>query len=244
MTIKPKSKSPAQGELMGGLSAIVPIEHETLGEKVYRDLREMLIGGEFAPGEKLTLRPLAAALGTSLMPVRDALRQLMVDQAIELLPNRAFRVPIMSRSGFQELRDIRIKLEGMAVEAAALRITPAELKDMQRYAADFDKECDRPRPVPGKLILLNKNLHFTAYRAARMPYLLQIIEGLWTRIGPVLNLDVRHGSQRIANRVPCEHHARLVNALAMHDPKEAREALSADICSAGEHIFSQNKLVD
>jgi DNA-binding GntR family transcriptional regulator len=227
-----------------GVASIVPIEHETMGEKVYNDLREMLIAGQFAPGDKLTLRPLAAALGTSPMPVRDALRQLMVDQSIELLANRAFRVPIMSRSGFEELRDIRILVEGMAVEAAAARITEAELKEIRRYCADFDKECARPRPEPGKLIVLNKNLHFGAYRAARMSYLLQIVEGLWTRIGPVLNLDVRHGSERISRRIPCEHHNRLVEALAARDGAAAREALAADIRSAGDYILSQGKLVD
>jgi DNA-binding GntR family transcriptional regulator len=232
------------GRLAGnGVASIVPIEHETMGEKVYNDLREMLIAGQFAPGDKLTLRPLAAALGTSPMPVRDALRQLMVDQAIELLANRAFRVPIMSRSGFEELREIRIRVEGMAVEAAAERITEAELKDVRRYCVEFDKECARPRPEPGKLVVLNKQLHFGAYRAARMGYLLQIIEGLWMRIGPVLNLDVRHGSERITKRTPCEHHNRLVEALAAHDPVAARDALAADIRSAGDYILSQGKLV-
>lgn len=229
---------------MSGISEIVPIENGTLGEKVYLRLREMLIAGQFSPGEVLTLRTLANAIGTSPMPVRDALRQLMVDQAIELSSDRSFRVPLMSRTRFIELRDIRILVEGMAAARAATEIKPSELREAAQFSASFNKECDAAKPDPSRLILLNKNFHFTVYRSARMPALLQIIEGLWTRIGPILNLDVRIGSERILNKIPSEHHERLVQALKDRDPLAAQAALAADLNSAAEHILAQRKLVE
>ncbi|GJH14552.1 GntR family transcriptional regulator [Caballeronia novacaledonica] len=221
---------------MAGMDEIVPVENETLGQRVYAQLREMLIAGQFAPGENLTLRTIARAIGTSPMPVRDALRQLMVDQAIELLPNRAFRVPLMSRERFVELRDIRLQVEGMAAERAAIKASDAEIKEAEQAAQSFDREC-RGNRDPGKLILFNKSLHFAVYRASRMPALMQIIEGLWSQIGPVLNLDIRGGSQRISNMTPCEFHSRLVQALRDKDPVGARAALTADIVSAAEDIL-------
>jgi len=227
---------------LSGIEAVVPLEHETLGERVYDQLREMLIAGQFAPGERITLRTLAAALGTSVMPVRDALRQLMVGNAIELLPSRVFRVPVMSRTRFLELRDIRLTVEGLAVGRAAALMTSGELSAAARISTDFNKECDSRAPDPAKLIVLNKELHFTIYRAARMPALLQIIEGLWTQIGPVLNLDVRTGSERISNKIPCEHHERLVKALRAKDSVAAQEALAADLNSACAYILAQNRL--
>ncbi|PWJ93784.1 MULTISPECIES: GntR family transcriptional regulator [Mesorhizobium] len=227
---------------MSGLSAIVPIETETLGVRVYLQLREMLIAGQFAPGEKLTLRTLAAAIGTSPMPVRDALRQLMVDQAIELLPNRVFRVPLMSKSRFIELREIRIRMEGMAIEYAAERISAAELGEAAAFSAAFNAECDLHQPDPAKLIVLNKNLHFTLYRASRLPALLQIIEGLWTQIGPVLNLDVRSGSERITSKTPTKHHEAMIAALKVRDADSAKAALAADLRSASDYILQQNRL--
>ncbi|MER9169365.1 GntR family transcriptional regulator [Mesorhizobium australicum] len=227
---------------MSGLSAIVPIETETLGVRVYLQLREMLIAGQFAPGEKLTLRTLAAAIGTSPMPVRDALRQLMVDQAIELLPNRVFRVPLMSKSRFIELREIRIRMEGMAIEYAAERISAAELGEAAALSAAFNTECDLHQPDPAKLIVLNKNLHFTLYRASRLPALLQIIEGLWTQIGPVLNLDVRSGSERITSKTPTKHHEAMIAALKVRDADSAKAALAADLRSASDYILQQNRL--
>lgn len=229
---------------MEGMSAVVPIEHETLGRRVYLDLRNMLVSGYFEPGERLTLRKLAAALGTSAMPVRDALNQLMVEQAIELLPSRSFRVPIMSRTRFTEIRDIRIRLEGMAVEAAARKITEDELKKIEKISAAFNAECELQDPDPSKLIVHNKDFHFSIYCAAQMPVLLPIIEGLWSQIGPVLNLDVRRGSSRINNKVPSEHHQALIEALRKGDSDMARAALEADLNGAAEHILNQNKLPD
>ncbi len=225
---------------MSGIAEIVPLTHETLGERIYLQLREMLICGQFAPGETVTIRSLAEAIGTSPMPVRDALRQLMVDQAIELLPKRSFRVPLMSRARFLELRDIRLAVEGLAAERAARAIRPAALKDAKALCEAFDKACDAPSPDPSRLVLLNKKLHFTIYESADMPALLQIISGLWTQIGPVLNLDVRQGSKRIADRVPCRHHGALVAALAARSPADARDALAADLNSAADHILAQD----
>ncbi|MGW1419914.1 GntR family transcriptional regulator [Bradyrhizobium manausense] len=200
------------------------------------------MAGKFAPGERITLRTLASAIGTSPMPVRDALRQLMVDQAIELLPNRTFRIPLMNRSRFLELRDIRVNLEGMAVERAAKEIRRDELYEAAQYSANFNRECDASSPDPGELIVFNKNFHFTIYRAARMPVLLQMIEGLWLQIGPVLNYDVRSGSERISKRIPCEHHERLLQALRAGDGEEAKQALAADLNSACAYILAQNRL--
>ncbi len=125
---------------MLAIEEINRIEHHTLGEQVYRELRDMLISGRLAPGERTTLRGLSAALGTSQMPVRDALRQLLVDQAIELLPNRVFRVPIMTRTRFVELREIRLRLEGLAVERAALSISQEELREVSLLSATINRE--------------------------------------------------------------------------------------------------------
>lgn len=226
-----------------GLSEVVPIgERKTLGEQVYQKLREMLIAGQFAPGDIVTLRTLASAIGTSLMPVRDALRQLMVDQAIELLPNRTFRVPLMSQTRFIELRDIRVVVEGMMAERAAQRVTPGQLQVVNRLSDKFAKECDAPKPDRAKLVLYNKNFHFAVYAAADMPVLYNIIEGLWTQIGPVLNLDVPSDSERSRKKIACRHHASLCDALAMGDSAAARKALADDLTAAAQYILEQKQL--
>src|SRR5256885_3153727 len=68
-------------------------------------------------------------------------------------------------------------------------------------------------PDGARLIAFNKDFHFAVYSAAGMPMLLQMIEALWLRIGPILNHDMRSGSRRVSEQVAVGHHARLVEAL-------------------------------
>lgn len=215
------------------------LRHATLSERVYSDLRELLMAGQVAPGEKLNPRAIAGALGTSAMPVREALRRLMAEQAVEFLPNTAIRVPEMTQARFREIRAIRINLEGMAAEAAAAAITPAELAVAEAHARAF---LAAPDDAPAQIVRANKDLHFTIYRAARMPVLLQMIEALWTQVGPVINLDIRSGSERIRQRHAQRHHAAMLAALAQGDDAAARAALAADITEAGDFILAQGRL--
>ena len=62
------------------------------------ELRDFLMVGGVQPGEKITLRELTSAFGTSLMPVREAVQRLAAEGALEVLPNRAIRVPLMTRA--------------------------------------------------------------------------------------------------------------------------------------------------
>ena len=64
----------------------LPIErivHETMSQRVYGDLRELIMSGRVQPGQRLTLKNLSEAVGTSQMPVREALRQLAAEGALE-----------------------------------------------------------------------------------------------------------------------------------------------------------------
>ena len=79
------------------------VERETIQERVYSALREKLMRGGFAPGQKLKLAELARAFGVSAMPVREALNRLTAERALESLPNRTVRVPQLSRESLQEL---------------------------------------------------------------------------------------------------------------------------------------------
>ena len=98
---------------------VARVSRVTLSEVVYRDIRELLLAGQVAPGEKFTLRGLAEAVGTSPMPVREAVGRLSAEGALEILANRAIRVPIMTRERFEELTVIRADIERQVREGAA-----------------------------------------------------------------------------------------------------------------------------
>src|SRR5262245_16086529 len=109
------------------LAGLQPIDNGTLGQRVYNELRDYLMVGGVQPGEKVTLRQLTTAFGTSLMPVREAVQRLAAEGALEVLPNRAIRVPLMTKGRVDEILRVRLTLEGMAVEEAAKRIRLATI---------------------------------------------------------------------------------------------------------------------
>jgi len=223
---------------------MTPIKpRQTLGHDVYEQLRVLLTTGQLMPGETLSLRKIAQALEVSVMPVREAVNRLVAEQAFEVTPQRSIRVPILTVSEFQEITQIRILLEGMAVADAALARTPVELAAIEQAQDKFTEEMNRPNPKPAKLIEHNRNFHFGAYRAAHKDLLMQMIESLWLRIGPILNHDFRNESARIKEKTPVKHHAGLLEALKKQDPKAAQLHLQHDIQSAADFIVSEGVLV-
>jgi DNA-binding GntR family transcriptional regulator len=219
------------------------IAHETMSQRVYGDLRELIMSGRVQPGQRLTLKSLSEAVGTSQMPVREALRQLAAEGALEFLPNKSVRVPLMTKEKFLELLAIRLQVECLALEHATQRITKDQLQELARHHETFSKEVKRKSPDPTIAIEANMRFHFTAYRAAQMPTLMNMIEGLWLQVGPVLNLDMRSGSKRLTDAESARyHHQKILEAMMKKNIKAAKNALIADLTSAANFIVSLGKL--
>lgn len=218
------------------------IAYETMSQRVYGELRELIMSGRVQPGQRLTLKNLAEAVGTSHMPVREALRQLATEGALEFLPNKSVRVPIMTETKFREILEIRKLVEGLAVERATEIIDAEALNELSTHNERFKSEVKQKQPDATIAIEANMRFHFTVYRAAQMPTLMNIIEGLWLQIGPVLNLDMRSGSSRLTEGPAQHHHQRVLDAMKKRDPKAAREALLEDLTTAANFILSLGKL--
>lgn len=216
-----------------------PPPRETLGANALAQIKNLLLTGRVMPGEHLSLRSTAEALGVSMMPVRQAVYQLVADHALEVAPNRSVRVPILTAAQFEEVTQIRLQVEGYAVEQATQNVTPALIDSLREMNSQLANEMGPPGKDMARVVQLNKDLHFAVYSAAAMPMLVQIIESLWLRIGPILNYDLRVGSQRTKNKIAVEHHASMIDALERHDAAGARLALQADIQTAFEYIFDK-----
>jgi DNA-binding GntR family transcriptional regulator len=226
------------------LSQVRKIAHPTLSRRVYEDLRELLLAGQVRPGQKFTLKGLADALGTSQMPVREAIRQLAAEGGLEILPNSGIRVPLMSKDQFRELLKIRLTLEGMAVEHAALRITGAELEVVAELHELLSVEMHSEAPDVSQIIQLNKQLHFAIYRASGMPILVGLIEGIWLRVGPVLNLDMGLRASRFSQAPALHHHSELLKGLQNRSIEQSRAGLAGDLLSAAQVILAGDGLPD
>lgn len=201
----------------------------TMGARIYAELSDRLVAGDFAPGEKVSLRTLAESLGTSVMPVREAVARLVADGALAVSPNRAVSIPLMTLADFRELTAVRIAVEGFAAECAARNRRSGDLALLRRYDAAFRHQCTREMPDAVAAIHANRDFHFSLYRAAQMPRLVKIIAGLWLQIGPLLNLDMRSSPERLRMGGAERHHGACLAAIAAGDGAGARAALVGDI---------------
>lgn len=234
--------APALKVIPGSLSALAPLESATLGLRVYRGLRDYLMAGQLQPGQKLTLRELAAALDVSPMPVREAVRRLATEGALETLPNRRIRVPLMTKARFRELLRIRLALEGIAAEEAARRIRTEDIDRIEALNTEFTREMGRRQADGVRLFRINKDLHFILYETAGMPLLLSTIEGLWLQIGPLLHLSLRTRANSKGRNPSPDWHKRLVRGLRRRDGTAARRALEGDLRSAADQILAEGGL--
>jgi DNA-binding GntR family transcriptional regulator len=211
---------------------LLRIERETVQERVYTALRDRLMRGGFAPGQKLKIAELANAFGTSAMPVREALNRLAAERAIECMPNRSVRVPSLMKSSLQDLMETRFAVEGLAVARAAANTTPATLAAL-RQLIDAQSQTDAEH-VSEASAEQNRAFHFAIYRQSGSSVLLPIIESLWLQFGPYM----RVASDRFDGREGrgTNFHVEIVDALARRDGKAARAALESDIGRAFELV--------
>ena len=209
------------------------IERETVQERVYAILRDKLMRGGFAPGQKLKIAELANALGTSAMPVRDALNRLAAERAVESLPNRGVRVPALSKDSLEDLREARFAVEGLAVERAAIHMSGETLATLRRLI-DAQSATDAKRVSEGSAEQ-NRAFHFAIYRQSKSTVLLPIIESLWLQCGPYLRIASEMFDGREGRGT--DFHVDIVDALARGDSMAARVALQSDIGRAFDLVI-------
>lgn len=189
------------------------------------------MSGHYAPGEALTIRSLANSLGTSVMPVREALQRLHSDGAVTMSPNRSIRIPVMSRRAFQELIELRLLLEGMAAAAGVEAITEREI-DLAEAIIQVDANEGREWTLRD-LLQVNYDFHFGIYRAARSVHLLPIIESLWLKMGPMYS-SLEHKWDTIKDEIANveNRHVEVIAALRARDSERTRRAVEADVRDA------------
>jgi DNA-binding GntR family transcriptional regulator len=111
------------------LESIRPVSRAvTKSEFAYQEIRNLILNGELHPGERLSLRPLASQLGVSVMPVRDAIRQLEIEGLIITSDHHGARVAQVSREEILECVSVRMWLEVHAVRETARQADPGVLE--------------------------------------------------------------------------------------------------------------------
>lgn len=207
-------------------------------DSVLAKLRQGLMVGAFIPGQVMNIRNLAALVGTSPMPVRDALSQLLAANALEELPNRSVRVPVLSAARLQELFAVREAIECMAARRACETATP----DLVEALREINRELTTSIQTQAfhQALDANQRFHFTLYRAAQSEVLMPLIESLWLQCGPTLYFSLRSAN---APWTAVEH-TKILTGLNRRDVQIVNEAVASDIRSVAVHLLSELKAQD
>lgn len=222
-------------------SAITNVAEATpsLEERAYDSIRRALMGGTFVPGDRLSIRQVAAALGTSPMPARAALQRLVAEKVLEVLPSGTAVVPLLTRASFIELRTIRAELEPLAASLAAPQMDKPALARLETWIESL--EASLARGDMEAVLTQNQHFMFEIYRAARAPMLLGFIETLWLRRGPMY-WGARAAFLRW--KAPFTRHKAAVAALRLGDGAAAGAAIRDEIMSTTDFLLAEIRFAD
>jgi DNA-binding GntR family transcriptional regulator len=204
-----------------------------LEEMAYRRLRQALVSGAVLPGDRLSIRGVAAALGVSAMPARTALCRLAAEQALDLLPSGTAVVPRLTRGAFAELSAVRAELEPLAVRLATPHLVEADWARLAHLVAAHD--AARAAGDADAAQAADRDFLFLVYRAASAPLLLGLIETLWLRRGPLF------GSMRGLAAAPGgmrHRHREILEALRTRAADQAASLLRSEIEEAARFLQS------
>ena len=189
-------------------------------------LREMLVRGDFAAGQRLTELALAARLGASRTPVRHALNRLAHEGLLEALPGGGFSVREFTLADIWDAIEIRGALEGTAARFAAQRYRDAgELSLLRAYGHEMEGFGVADVSSFVRFLEVNQAFHAELWRLARSPMLLRSIEAItaipFAAPGALVFGEAEQAVDQRIRPIALEHHRSIVEAIEERDGARA-----------------------
>jgi DNA-binding GntR family transcriptional regulator len=153
------------------------VEPTLLADKVHAVLHAAIMSGELPAGSRLRIRDIAEQVGTSVMPVREAIRRLEESGLAERQPHKGTVVKALSMAELLHVYDTRRLLEGEAARLGAARISEAGVAALEETYESMLAAIKRGQIV--EMLDLDEELLTTLYRASGNPVLVNTIAGLW-----------------------------------------------------------------
>jgi DNA-binding GntR family transcriptional regulator len=161
-------------------------QYKTAQSMVTAGLREAILSGALKGGEPIRQEDVATRFGVSRIPVREALRQLEGEGLVAFYPHRGAVVSELSKKEVQELSEIRIALETLAIRVAIPQLTQDDLQKAEEILEWADQEQD----LITKWGEFNWRFHSALYAPADRPHLLNMIHKLHTNFERYLRVYV------------------------------------------------------
>jgi len=199
-------------------------------ETVYRELRHLILFGEIAPGQPITIQGITEELGAGMTPVREAIRRLTAAGALEFQGNRRVSVPQLTVGNVNELIYARQAIEPQLVLRATERVTDFDLDRLERIDNQLDAAITQGDVRA--YLELNYRFHTEIYALADAPILSAIADGMWLRFGPSLRVVCgRLGTQNLPDQ-----HKEALDAMRAGDGQGAAKAMREDVVQGMEQV--------
>jgi DNA-binding GntR family transcriptional regulator len=199
-------------------------------ELIARHLRQAILRGELKSRQPLRQDKLAAELGVSKIPVREALAQLKAEGLITYKSNRGAFVTALAPAEAKEIYLMRAALETIALEQAHPKLGPRDFLLAQSALLTLDAE-----PDPARWAELNWDFHAALYRPAAMPHLLATLQMLHVNVGRYLVLYLDRMAYQAQSQA---EHVALLAACQAGDLTQAKAILIAHLQAAADSLIT------
>lgn len=206
-------------------------EYLPLRDVVFNTLRQAILKGELKPGERLMEIALAERLGVSRTPIREAMRKLELEGLVVMIPRRGAQVANITEKDLNDVLEVRIALENMAIEKACKRMTEEELDKLWQAAREFEHTMAEGNLV--RLAEADVAFHEIIYQASDNCRLIQVLNNLREQI---YRYRVEYLKEEETRNVLVKEHEELYNAVKARDVERAQEI-------SFEHIENQRKAI-
>ncbi len=204
-------------------TSITEKETQPVHERVYDALCDAILAGEFVPGVSVTLRGIAEKLGVSPTPVRETIRRLAAEGALEVQGNRRVCVAGMSSLRLKELYQARLALEPELAVCAMPQISKKDIKQLQKIDDELNQSLKSGDVA--RYIARNRQFHFGIYERANSPVLFPLVHSLWLQFAPFTRIVFG----RVGTEFIQDYHVDALAALSQQDAGLFRQAIESDI---------------
>lgn len=202
---------------------------QSSAERAYRGIKEMILSGDFEGGSRLPEDMIAARIGLSRTPIRNALAQLKAEGLITFTPNSGARVAIFSAIELLEMGEMRAMLEGYGAMLAARKITTKALDRLEASCDEMAAALAQGRPNLDEVSRVNLDFHRQIAAASGNSRLPALLEPLWNV--SIMSRKYMLFSDSRRNR-SVAHHREIVEALRAGDDIWARSVMETHILAA------------
>jgi DNA-binding GntR family transcriptional regulator len=211
---------------------------KSLHEQTYKALRESILNGELAAGDRLIETQIAEQLQVSRTPIREAIRQLQREDLITADELGWLRVTTVSPSEAMHLYDCRMALETLAVTSACQNATDSQLKKLKSLVAQVEKlfKQQDSNPSSSQLLELDYQFHRTVAQCSGNNYLVFLLDQIFAKMALLRVQTTRHNPRVLEIRT---EHQLLMEAIISRNIEVATQAIQSHLMASKSRVVQE-----